>query len=65
MSDHVVWGGGNCESSKVNKGKCQFMQVQIVQMPLELGEASAEQLRMLTLSPQTEASREVGKCSIF
>uniref|UniRef100_A0A183CPS6 Uncharacterized protein n=1 Tax=Globodera pallida TaxID=36090 RepID=A0A183CPS6_GLOPA len=33
--------------------------VQIVQMPLELSEASVEQLRMLTLSPRTEASREV------
>lgn len=33
--------------------------VQIVQMPMELTEASAEQLRMLSLSPNTEASREV------
>ncbi|KAF7639123.1 hypothetical protein Mgra_00001357 [Meloidogyne graminicola] len=33
--------------------------VQIVQMPMELSQVSAEQLQMITLSPQTEASREV------
>ena len=33
--------------------------VQIVQMPMELSQVSAEQLQMISLSPQTEASREV------
>ncbi|KAL7079984.1 hypothetical protein ACQ4LE_000224, partial [Meloidogyne hapla] len=33
--------------------------VQIVQMPMELSQVSSEQLEMISLSPQTEASREV------
>ena len=33
--------------------------VQIVQMPMELSQVSSEQLEMISLSPETEASREV------
>jgi hypothetical protein len=37
--------------------------LKIVQMPAELSEVSPEQLRMLSLSPQTEASREASFCT--